>query len=413
MFKRVSILLDEKGKMEDKMIYNGVVGYDARYLANSFVDEEDKVTLDWDDVKGFLEEEDESKKILLSKLKRYVEYKEDGEDITYYQKDDEGFRRYEKKLKFDEKALAEIKEANNDLLRLKKVWLWEKNEHIENSEYVEELAMLEQYFSRFLQDKNEEEKRMLYPDGWASLIEKVSVTESVTITGKDTFDIIGEADIVTRDTLYFVTTKDYNILWMTIYLNILNLIYKKPLLTVLRFTSNGCLYEQNIYYINEIEEWELIKANAKHGGKIKFEEQIKMPRFDRSDEGFIFAYIDDVIEGLEGFFKNETIPFIKKLLTGCTLEFTKESFCDLMLKIIEECIEIQNGIEEDRWHSIMKNVINDDDFLSISTIFSPDCIQWMVPLSKIFIHLSKRFDNITFQIPILSKNNADEYVKEV
>ena len=196
-----------------------MIGYDVGFLANGMVDKEHREYLP----------KERSIDITLAKLKEYVEYKEDSTDIRYYQKDDE---------------------------------------HVKNSEYIEEVAMLEEYFSRFLQDENIQswEKERLYPDGLASLIEKVSDVGCCTKTVGDNrnLGIIGKADIVTKDTLYFVTTREYNSRWVIWYLNILNLIYEKPLLTILRLTSEGLLFEQNIYKYNANEEQELIRLCAKY-----------------------------------------------------------------------------------------------------------------------------------------------------
>jgi len=383
----------ENGELELVAMYN------AEWLANRMVEEEYCKYLDRKGAIAFP----------LRKLKSYVEYKEDRLDRVF-QKDEEGFRKYSKKLKFDGRAVAEIREAKTDMLRLKKAWEWEVKEHVENSEYTEEVALFEQYFNRFLQDVSDWDKEKLYPDGWASLIERVDDVGywQKSIEDVESFKIIGEADIVTRDTLYFVTKSGCTPFWAFLYLNILNLIYQKPLLAVLRITSKGVLLEQNIYKVNSDEEEKLIELCEKcveeplKEKEVKkcfdyYEvdaEEIKMSTFDRREPEFIHKYIDDVIEGLEEAFEADTIPFIKKIFTDknpseytmAKIELTRRDICNIMLHIIDALSEMQAMIGDCAWRLIVKNVVNNNNFLPI---FTPLDVEREFLQAEVFLKITR------------------------
>lgn len=425
-----AMLTDQKLGVLLKTVYT----YDAMKLANSMVEEDDRVNIDYhfDSIIG-----------ILMTLQEFVEYDEifaqrvlKGQKDVDWQRDEKGRRIYSKKLKFDKRIQEEIKEANNECEKLKKVWEWEFRERIDNCGYCEEVALLEEYFNQFMQGSttlNTQSREEIYKNGWVSMIEKVKTLglfqHKVTNDDKNPFCIAGIADIVSRDTLYYVTRSYYSTLWATLYLNILNLIYQKPLLSVLKVSDNGLLFEEDIYTFNKDEEAVLLKlCETLLEREVTYDEVMETIGeifessqtlhstnigLDRSKSNFLHNYIDSIVEGVEDLFEKNTIPFLKKFFSQDESFVYKDSFAStikavgrLMLDVVTSLCEIRMMMRCSDWRLIVFHVIKNNNFLAI---FGQQAILQQLSKAEIFLRIVQVLAPIFFSYSNYKRKSYSEY----
>ena len=333
--------------------------------------------------------------------KRLVEYVGKREDVnlillklqTFFElkkvKEEEDLKR----VKVDRDLIEDIKDARTQMLKLKKIWEWKQRK---DARYftcaIDEISLLKTYFESFLSSGDAVRKetiQRLYAEGWLSLIEKVCSFDERE-EKNNALTIKGSADIVSKDTLYLLVTGKYDVFYTTLYMNILNIIYQKPLLTVLRFMDDGSLFEENIYKANGDEEKKLIElcveCSQKPLGKKDVREIFNTFGFYSRkvaeltndtdsihkyiDDFFdcsvnsIHKYIDDVLLEFQGLIEEKTITFIKKIFSDNDprwvlekLKLSKSRIDRLMLNILTSLIEIQNVVGDENWREIIDQVI--------------------------------------------------------
>ena len=141
-------------------------------------------------------------------------------------------------------------------------WEWERSCHVGNEYYSTKIELIEKYFNHFMEEiktktKNDYIAHLALPlDSWTDLIEGANMPvlyNRSEFVLKYNIDIKETADIVSKDTLYFLLTgnrkKDdcvgdkvyikYSYKWITLYLNLLNIAVGKPYLAILKVASNG------------------------------------------------------------------------------------------------------------------------------------------------------------------------------
>jgi len=396
-------LLKENGEGEWQNMF------DLEYIANSLVSEEERVK--------HSTHYEQHKEIVLDKLKNYVfADKPDG-----WQTDDEGRRKFARCLKYNEQAIYELKSLNCPLEQLKRAFEIEKNEMSFN-ENDERVALIEQYFERFLQGKSLEDKGellSLYPLGVPSLIEQIGVQGFIKIdddnciASDEPFYISGKADIISRDTLYYVSLGYVEPMWVLFYLNILNLIYNKPTLALMSIHSQGYVEEYNIPSFNKEQQIELLK-HCKAGSegflddldREAFLEYLdlgvsKGERLDAScmnvdwvhrniydgyNKGYysVHTYIDNIIEGIEDRVDKRALQLLKKLVAEkidfsfiCFL-YDFKSWAIKFLQVILEGMEaVGQKMGASYWDLIANRVINEPDFAPIFSIEELKEIKYM------------------------------------
>ena len=168
-------------------------------------------------------------------------------------------KKYRKPFTHNTVAYKQVKKEGA-LRLLNSCWQWERVCHVGNEYYSTKIELIEKYFNHLIEEikiktKDDDIARLALPlDNWTDLIEGANVpaiykrSESVL---KYNIDIRETADIVSKDTLYFLITGDthfifsdevyikYSYKWITLYLNLLNIAVGKPFLAILKVVSNG------------------------------------------------------------------------------------------------------------------------------------------------------------------------------
>ena len=170
-------------------------------------------------------------------------------------------KRYRKSFKHNSVFYKKMKKQGAIRL-LDACWEWERACHVGNEYYSTKIELIEKYFNHFIEEikiktKNDYIANLALPlESWTDLIEGANVpalynrSESVL---KYNIDINETADIVSKDTLYFLVTGNhskadcvgeevfirYSYKWITLYLNLLNIAVGKPYLAILKVASNG------------------------------------------------------------------------------------------------------------------------------------------------------------------------------
>lgn len=212
------------------------------------------------------------------------------------------------------------------------VWIYEKELFIDNKEYFEEIALIENYFNSI---KKRDEEPFTF--------EKIGGYVYYEYTPKgEGFSFLGEVDLVTTDSLYYLAVDEqYSLTYAAVYLNILNIFYKKEHLRVLHVTKSGhkeiveCEKARNIqdiFYANSTTRKIPIK-NLPEWGKVR---KAKETCFD------VLDYIKKVIKKEENYFLGIDLNLLTLCLTGSTyylisydIKKTKDYIATKLISIME------------------------------------------------------------------------------